>query len=197
MSSRQKSYHWAEDVGKSPFDNYFWDNIQWDNKCCGIDNPDDWSIFRPKEDLFLLANYYPQSCCYESDYVRIQGKNQYKVCKSGPDLYKDGCYEKVRWNERMLLSIFYIFALFQAILALVASNNANAVAAPQTTFTSRVSGDPTAPDAGYSNAPQFDPEASDEVKDGQLANDPPPSYYSLDLGNGAAPTRSNNPRSQS
>ncbi|XP_012547679.3 23 kDa integral membrane protein [Bombyx mori] len=95
----------------------FWDSLQSENKCCGVDGPQDYAI---------LHRDIPASCCARAYPLREGGarRHLYATCISERTYYKAGCEEALRQKKTMKGNIFIstgiVFALLEIFCIVLA-----------------------------------------------------------------------------
>ncbi|XP_059061720.1 23 kDa integral membrane protein-like [Achroia grisella] len=95
----------------------FWDKLQSENHCCGVDGPQDYSILR--RDI-------PPSCCARAHPLREGGarKHLHATCLSERTYYMKGCEESLRQKKALKGNIFIstgvVFALLEILCIVLA-----------------------------------------------------------------------------
>ncbi|GBP67915.1 Tetraspanin-14 [Eumeta japonica] len=97
-----------EDVVKH---NAYWDQLQTENECCGVDGPQDYSI---------LNRDIPSSCCARAHTLREGGarKQLHATCLSERTYYVRGCEESLRKKKAIKGNIFVTFGAVFGLIEL-------------------------------------------------------------------------------
>ncbi|CAH0406671.1 unnamed protein product [Chilo suppressalis] len=95
----------------------YWDLLQAENQCCGVDGP---------QDYLILQREIPPSCCARAYALRDGGARRqiHATCLADKSFYELGCYEALRRKKSFKGNIFIttgvIFALIE-ILCIILS----------------------------------------------------------------------------
>lgn len=90
----------------------FWEYLQ-GAFCCGIDNANDWDIYRPSN---ISSSYFPPSCCDKKHIDKDSGLCS--LLRGG--LYETGClkrWEGTEYRRRLFSSIFCLGSVVLTLLA--------------------------------------------------------------------------------
>ncbi|CAH2990908.1 unnamed protein product [Chilo suppressalis] len=88
----------------------YWDLLQAENQCCGVDGP---------QDYLILQREIPPSCCARAYALRDGGARRqiHATCLADKSFYELGCYEALRRKKSFKGNIFIttgvIFALIE------------------------------------------------------------------------------------
>lgn len=95
----------------------FWNNLQSENQCCGVDGPQDYAVL----DLDV-----PTSCCARAHPLREGGarRHLHSTCLSDKSYYMRGCEEVLRQKKSLKGKIFIstgvLFTLLEIICIILA-----------------------------------------------------------------------------
>ncbi|KAJ2952531.1 hypothetical protein O0L34_g6849 [Tuta absoluta] len=95
----------------------YWDQLQSENQCCGVDGPQDYAI---------LHREIPPACCVRAHPLREGGarKHLHNTCLSERSYYQTGCEEALRQKKAFKGNIFIttgvIFALVEILCIFLA-----------------------------------------------------------------------------
>ncbi|XP_061711862.1 23 kDa integral membrane protein-like [Cydia pomonella] len=95
----------------------YWDNLQSENQCCGVDGPQDYAI---------IHRDIPPSCCSRAHGLREGGarKHLHATCLADRSYYARGCEEAMRQKKALKGNIFIttgvIFALLEILCIVLA-----------------------------------------------------------------------------
>ncbi|XP_047505350.1 23 kDa integral membrane protein-like [Pieris napi] len=113
----------ADDQGRDQ--QAFWDHLQSENQCCGIDGPQDYAIIHLE---------IPDSCCSRAHPLRQGGARRqlHSTCLADRSYYKTGCEQVLREKKTLKGNIFIstgvIFTLFEVVCIILAISMARGVA---------------------------------------------------------------------
>ncbi|XP_026329928.1 23 kDa integral membrane protein-like [Hyposmocoma kahamanoa] len=95
----------------------FWDHLQYENQCCGVDGPQDYAI---------LHRDIPPACCSRAHPLRDGGarKHIHATCLADRTYYMRGCEDALRQKKAVKGNIFIstgvIFALIEIFCIILA-----------------------------------------------------------------------------
>lgn len=95
----------------------FWNNLQSENQCCGVDGPQDYAV---------LDRDVPTSCCARAHPLREGGarRHLHSTCLSDKSYYMRGCEEVLRQKKSLKGKIFIstgvLFTLLEIICIILA-----------------------------------------------------------------------------
>ncbi|XP_050345182.1 23 kDa integral membrane protein-like [Nymphalis io] len=101
----------VEDIDRSN-QKMFWDNLQSENQCCGVEGPEDYAI---------LDREIPASCCLRAHPLREGGarRHLHSTCLNDKSYYMKGCEEVLRQKKsfrgNIFITIVVIFVLLEII----------------------------------------------------------------------------------
>ncbi|CAG5011677.1 unnamed protein product [Parnassius apollo] len=95
----------------------FWDQLQSENQCCGVDGPQDYAI---------LNREIPSSCCARAHPLREGGarRHHHASCLSAKSYYTAGCEETLRQKKsfkgKMFITTGVVFLLLEIMCIILA-----------------------------------------------------------------------------
>ncbi|XP_063359756.1 23 kDa integral membrane protein-like [Cydia amplana] len=95
----------------------YWDNLQSENQCCGVDGPQDYAI---------IHRDIPPSCCARAHGLREGGarRHLHATCLTDRSYYTRGCEEAMRQKKALKGNIFIttgvVFALLEILCIILA-----------------------------------------------------------------------------
>ncbi|XP_041977062.1 23 kDa integral membrane protein-like [Aricia agestis] len=112
---RVQFYRNSTEDGQQP--QVFWDNLQSENQCCGVDGPQDYEI---------VHRDIPPSCCAKAHPLREGGarRHLHATCLADKSYYTHGCEEVLRQKKALKGNIFIsngvIFTLLEIVCIVLA-----------------------------------------------------------------------------
>ncbi|CAH0718785.1 unnamed protein product, partial [Brenthis ino] len=97
---------------EGPNQKTFWDNLQSENQCCGVDGPQDYAI---------LQMDVPTSCCASAHPLREGGarRHLHSTCLNDKSYYMRGCEQVLRQKKSLKGKIFISTGVLFTLLEIV------------------------------------------------------------------------------